>query len=208
MTGACTRSAYPGSTGGSRAAYPALRDGAGSYASSVIDPPPLVLPSYDADERQMLLSFLDLYRMTLIRKAAGLTQEELSRPLPPSTLTLGGLLKHMAVVEDDWFTSDLAGGDLPEPWASVDWDADRDWELNSAKYDTPEELLILFEAALARSRVVVEACDSLDQRSVKTDSEGKRFTLRWILIHMIEEYARHCGHADFLRESIDGQRGS
>jgi len=174
----------------------------------VIDPPPRVLPAFDADERAMLVSFLELYRTTLIRKAAGLTQEELARPLPPSTLTLGGLLKHMAVVEDDWFTSDMAGGDLPEPWASVDWDADRDWEHNSAKHDTPEELLALFEVAVARSRVVTEACDSLDQRSVKTDPNGDHFTLRWILVHMIEEYARHCGHADFLREAIDGQRGS
>lgn len=174
----------------------------------MIDPPPLVLPSFEADERETLLGFLDLYRTTLVRKAAGLTQQELARPLPPSTLTLGGLLKHMAVVEDDWFTSDMAGGDLPEPWASVDWDADPDWEHSSAQHDTPEELLALFEAAAARSRAIVEACDSLDQYAVKTDPEGKRITLRWILVHMIEEYARHCGHADFLREAIDGQRGS
>lgn len=156
----------------------------------------------------MLVGFLDLYRATLIRKAAGLTQEQLSQPLAPSTLTLGGLLKHMAIVEDDWFTSDMAGDDLPEPWASVDWDADRDWELNSAKEDSPEELLALFQAACGRSRAVLESCDSLDQRSIKPDRKGHHYTLRWILVHMIEEYARHCGHADFLREAIDGQRGS
>lgn len=174
----------------------------------MIEAPQLVLPPLEADERTMLLGFLDLYRATLVRKAAGLTQEELARPLPPSTLTLGGLLKHMAVVEDDWFTSDMAGRDLPEPWASADWEADRDWELNSAKDDAPDELLALFESACARSRTVVESCDSLDQRSVKTDPDGRHFTLRWILVHMIEEYARHCGHADLLREAIDGQRGS
>ena len=174
----------------------------------MIEPPPLVVPPFDADERAMLLGFLDLYRATLIRKAAGLTQEELARPLPPSTLTLGGLLKHMAVVEDDWFTSDMAGRDLPEPWVSVDWEVDPDWDLNSAKDDSPEELLTLFETACERSRAVVAACDSLDQRSMKTDRRGEYFTLRWILVHMIEEYARHCGHADFLREAIDGQRGS
>lgn len=156
----------------------------------------------------MLRGFLDLYRATLVRKAAGLTQEQLASRLPPSTLTLGGLLKHMAVVEDDWFTSDMAGRELPEPWASVDWEADRDWELSSAKEDTPEELLALFDTACARSRAVVESCDSLDQRSVRTDAEGNHFTLRWILVHMIEEYARHCGHADLLREAVDGQRGS
>lgn len=174
----------------------------------MIDPPPLALPPLEADERTMLLAFLDLYRTTLVRKAAGLTHDELTRPLPPSSLTLGGLLKHMALVEDDWFTSDVAGGDLPEPWASVDWDADRDWELNSAADDSPEELLALFEAACARSRAVVDACASLDHRSVKTDGRGNHFSLRWILVHMIEEYARHCGHADLLREAIDGQQGS
>ncbi|HUR48417.1 MAG TPA: DinB family protein [Acidimicrobiales bacterium] len=174
----------------------------------MIQPPPLVPPALDANEREMLLGFLDFYRATLVRKAAGLRPEELARPLPPSTLTLGGLLKHMALVEDDWFTSDMAGRDLPEPWASVDWDSDRDWELNSAKNDIPEELLALFEAACARSRAVVQSCESLDQRSVKTSGKGNHFTLRWILVHMIEEYARHCGHADFLREAIDGQRGS
>jgi uncharacterized damage-inducible protein DinB len=174
----------------------------------VIEPPPLVLPPLEADERTMLRGFLDLYRATLVRKAAGLTQEQLASRLPPSTLTLGGLLKHMAVVEDDWFTSDMAGRELPEPWASVDWEADRDWELSSAKEDTPEELLALFDTACARSRAVVESCDSLDQRSVRTDAEGNHFTLRWILVHMIEEYARHCGHADLLREAVDGQRGS
>ena len=156
----------------------------------------------------MLLGFLDLYRATLVRKAAGLTQEQLATPLPPSTLTLGGLVKHMAIVEDDWFTSDMAGGEFPEPWASVDWEADRDWELNSAKDNTPEELTALFEAACDRSRAIVEACVSLDQHSVKTGRNGKHFTLRFILVHMIEEYARHCGHADLIRESIDGQRGN
>jgi uncharacterized damage-inducible protein DinB len=174
----------------------------------MIEPPELVLPPLEADERTMLLGFLDLYRATLVRKGAGLTQEQLARPLPPSTLTLGGLLKHMAVVEDDWFTSDMAGRDLPEPWASVDWDADRDWELTSARDDAPERLLALFESACARSRAVVASCDSLDQRSVKTDADGNHWSLRWILVHMIEEYARHCGHADLLREAIDGQRGS
>ena len=174
----------------------------------MIEAPALAFPPLEADERTMLSSFLELYRVTLVRKAAGLTHEQLAKSLSPSTLTLGGLLKHMAIVEDDWFTSDMTGRDLPEPWASVDWESDRDWELNSAKDDTPEELLALFEAACARSRAVIDGCASLDQRSVKTNPDGNHFTLRWILVHMIEEYARHCGHADLLRESIDGQRGS
>ena len=174
----------------------------------MIEPPPLVLPPLEADERTMLLAFLDLHRATLVRKAAGLDEDALARSLPPSSLTLGGLLKHMALVEDDWFTSDISGHDMPEPWASADWDADRDWELNSARDDTPEELLDLFESACGRSRAVVDACPTLDQRAVKADPHGNHVTVRWVLVHMIEEYARHCGHADFLREAIDGQVGS
>ena len=120
---------------------------------------------------------------------------------------LGGLLKHMAIVEDGWFTECLLGDDLPEPWASVDWDADRDWEWHSAADDSPEELGTLFGAACERSRAAAARHDSLDARSVRPGSNGEPFSLRWIFVHMIEEYARHVGHADLLRESIDGQVG-
>jgi hypothetical protein len=152
----------------------------------------------------MLEGYLDAYRALAVRKLAGLDREQLGISLPPSTMTLGGLLKHLAAVEDDWFHSDVAGNDFPEPWASVD---SADWAWASAAEDTPEELLALYEAACARSRAACAAVPSLDVMSVKTDRNGKPWSLRWIYVHMIEEYARHVGHADLIRESIDGTTG-
>jgi uncharacterized damage-inducible protein DinB len=172
-----------------------------------IEAPELRWPSTSAPEREMLEGYLDAYRVVLLRKAAGLSQEQLAVTLPPSPMTLGGLLKHMAIVEEGWFTQCLSGDDLPEPWASVDWDADRDWEWHSAADDTPEELGAVFDAACARSRSAAAGFDSLDALAARPGETGEPFSLRWIYVHMIEEYARHVGHADLIRESIDGQVG-
>ncbi len=171
-------------------------------------PPEVVWPARDADERSMLEGTLDAHRTLAIRKAAGLTQHQLSQSLAPSTMTLGGILKHLAVVEDDWFHSDLAGNDLPEPWASVDPDEVADWEWTSSSRDSPEELRALFGAACGRSRAACAAVASLDAMSVKADRHGAPWSLRWIYVHMIEEYARHVGHMDLIRESIDGSTGN
>ncbi len=173
-----------------------------------IDAPDPAWPAHDADERTMLEGFLDSYRNVLLRKAAGLTQEQLAITLPPSTLTLGGLVKHLAACEDDWFHSDLAGNEFPEPWASVDESEIMEWEWTSSHRDPPGELFELFEAACERSRAACEAVDSLDAMTVKTDGSGNPWSLRWIYVHMIEEYARHVGHADLIRESIDGSTGN
>lgn len=161
----------------------------------------------DADERGLLEGFLDGYRSVLLRKAAGLDRQQLSATVAPSTLSLGGLLKHMALVEDIWFTEALAGEPRPAPWNTVDWDADRDWELTSAANDEPETLRSLFTAAVERSRDVAARHDDLDDVAERRSPEGQPTTLRWIYVHMIEEYARHCGHADLLREVIDGTTG-
>ena len=131
-----------------------------------ITAPDVHWPARDADERTMLEGFLDAYRGLALRKAAGLDQERLGTPLPPSTLTLGGILKHLAACEDDWFHSDLAGNDFPEPWASVPEELLADWEWTSSPDDSPEELLELFEAACARSRAACAGVDSLDTMSV------------------------------------------
>lgn len=140
-------------------------------------------------------------------KASGVTDEQLHTRLPPSTLTLGGLLNHMALVEDDWFTRDFKGEDLSEPWANAPWDQDRDWEFNSAR-DVPTEVLFdRYTSAIARSEAVVANVASIDQLSVKTGRDDKPWSMRWILTHMIEETARHNGHADFIREAIDGSVG-
>ena len=114
----------------------------------------------------------------------------------------------MALVEDSWFTERFAGQPMPAPFDDVDWDADRDWEFHTAAGDTPAWLLQRYAEACDRSRAVVTAATSLDQLAVAGKRQsGEVFTLRWILCHMIEETARHNGHADLLREAIDGATG-
>ena len=168
-------------------------------------------PPLAADEASMLVAFLDYHRDTLRMKADGLTSDQLCQTHPPSTLTLGGLLKHVALNEASWFGRVLHGRPMGEPWDSVDWDADPDWEFHSASADSPEQLRQLMDDAVAQARKDIdEALDlgGLDHLSVTSSrSEGTQFSLRWILLHMIEEYARHNGHADLIRESIDGATG-
>ena len=174
--------------------------------SSRVDPP------LQADEATTLRAFLDFHRDTFRWKCSGLTQEQLAQPLAPSDMTLGGMMKHLALVESSWFEEVYAGGLYMPPFDSVDWDADRDWEWHTAKDDTPTELRALFDEAVRRADAVIEAAvaaDGLDGVSMEEsrhEGEGA-FSLRWILVHMIEEYARHLGHADLIRESIDGQTG-
>jgi uncharacterized damage-inducible protein DinB len=168
--------------------------------------PPLL-----ADEATTLRAFLDYHRDTLRWKCSGLTQEQLAQSLAPSDMTLGGMMKHLAVVESGWFEETFAGGPQMPPFDTVDWDADRDWEWHTAKDDTPEELFALFDEACRRADAVLDealAGPGLDGRSVeKSRREGTPFSLRWIIVHMIEEYARHNGHADLIRQSIDGETG-
>ena len=164
---------------------------------------------FDADERTMLSGFLDYHRATLLWKVSGLTAEQLATAaVPSSNLTLGGLVKHLALVEDSWFTEDFAGLPMPAPFTDVDWDTDRDWEFHTAADDTPQWLVQRYEESCARSRAVVAAAPSLDARSMAiSKSEGVPYTLRWILLHMIEETARHNGQVDLLREALDGTTG-
>lgn len=154
------------------------------------------------DERATLVSFLDYFRSVLIRKATGLTRAQLARSLAPSSLTIGGLVKHMVGVEEHWFQTAWAGRPEMDLFDGVDWDADRDWEFHSAADDHPLDLLGWYETACARSRAVIDGADDLDALAVGTGDTAT--SLRWILVHMVEEYARHCGHADLIRESIDG----
>jgi len=159
-----------------------------------------------ADEPTTLRSFLDFYRATLLRQVAGLDHEQLNRPVPPSTMTLAGILKHMAYVEGIWFGVRLAGiGPVP-PFDTAPWDDDQDWDFNSASADDPEALRTLLREAIARSNELTDTAGSLDQIAVGRSRDGQPISLRWILVHMIEEYARHCGHADLMREAIDGEK--
>ncbi|NGN93115.1 DinB family protein [Nocardioides sp. KC13] len=158
-----------------------------------------------ADESTTLRSFLDFYRATLLRQTAGLDHEQLNRPFPPTSMTLAGILKHMAYVEDVWFGVRLAGNAVVSPFDTAPWDDDPDWDFNSAAADDPEELRTLLRHAIARSDELTGAAGSLDHIAAGRSRDGQEISLRWILVHMIEEYARHCGHADLMREAIDGK---
>jgi uncharacterized damage-inducible protein DinB len=128
----------------------------------------------------------------------------------PSSMTLGGMLKHLAYVEDSWLSVRLHGQDRQPPWDTVDWRADPDWDWHSAAHDTPEQLRELWQDAVDRSRVLVAealADGGLDRLARRPWSDGRSPSLRWILLHLVEEYARHNGHADLLRESVDGRTG-
>jgi len=171
---------------------------------------PRVDPDLAADELTSLSQFLDFHRATLIDKVSGLSTEQLAeRAVRSSEITLGGMLKHLALVEDDWFQVKFLGRPEVEPWASAPFDVDRDWDWHSAADDTPQALLLLYRGACARSRTAVEEVGGdLDRLSVAADPQtGGRFSLRWIMVHMIEETARHNGHVDLIREAIDGSVG-
>jgi uncharacterized damage-inducible protein DinB len=173
----------------------------------MIAPPPLAAePERTADEHDTLVAFLGYFRSVLIRKAAGLDAAQLATSLGRSTLTIGGLVKHMAFVEDAWFHSTLLGNDRPEPWASADWDSSPDWEFDTAVNDSPNELLEQFRTSVTRSDAAIASVAGLDVTAARL-THGQPTNMRWILVHMIEEYARHCGHADLIRESIDGVTG-
>jgi uncharacterized damage-inducible protein DinB len=164
-------------------------------------------PDTKGDELTLLSQFLDYHRATLVWKVSGLDRQQLGTRLEPSALTLAGLVKHMALVEDSWFGQVLLGRDEGEPWASVDWDDDPDWEFRTAVDDDPDALLALYTDACERSRAAVAEVGDLDRLAAKRSRSGEQFNLRWIMLHMIEETARHNGHADLLRETIDGATG-
>lgn len=164
-------------------------------------------PHLTADERTTLTQFLDYHRATVALKVDGLSKAQMAQKVGRSELTLAGLVKHLALVEDTWFTERFLGGGLPEPWASAPFDEDPDWEFHTAVDEEPADLLALYDAACERSRAATGAAASLDATSVAPSQSGERFSLRWIILHMIEETARHNGHADLLREAIDGVTG-
>jgi uncharacterized damage-inducible protein DinB len=163
-----------------------------------------------ADEVSALRGFLDYQRDTFRWKCSGLTQEQLAQAHAPSTMTLGGMMKHLALDEVGWLGATLTGAPDPPPFDGVDWDADPDWEWRTARDDSPEDLRALYDDCVRRADAAVDealARDGLDTESAKESAEDGAFNLRWILLHMIEEYARHNGQADLIRESIDGATG-
>ena len=169
---------------------------------------PRTKPATHGAEAAQLRAFLDFQRATLRQKATGLGQEQLARSCGSSTLTLGGLLKHMALVEDNWFSVVLLGNEDAAPWQGIDWDSDPDWEFRTAADDSPEVLFGLLDDAIAASDATLDDLgDDLDHQAVRRSRQDTPYDVRWILLHMIEEYARHNGHADLIRESVDGVVG-
>ena len=168
-------------------------------------------PPLAGDEVATLLGFLDYQRATLAWKCRGLDDDQLRVALPPTSMTLGGMLKHMALVEDLWFGKVVAEQPMPEPWASSYDEADPDWEWHSAADDTGEQLRALWAEKVEHSRAVVggrlgHGVEALGQTHPAWGGQAQ-VSLRWVLVHMVEEYARHNGHADLIRESLDGETG-
>ncbi|MGS2615882.1 DinB family protein [Micromonospora sp. LZ34] len=167
-------------------------------------------PPVAGDETATLLGALERSRSYLAWKCGGLDADGMRATVGASSMTLGGLLKHLAAVEEDQFSRKLHGRQFGPPWDTVDWDADPDWEWHSAAEDTPEQLMTLWQDAVARSRTLVAealADGGLDRLARFTWPDGRTPNLRRLLIDMIEEYARHVGHADLIRESVDGLTG-
>lgn len=158
-------------------------------------------------EHEALTAFLDHYRGVARRKADGLSDEQLRQRLPghPSPLSVGAIAYHLASVEDWWFTHVMLGADLPEPWASG-WAGDDDYDFHAPDTLSGEQVLAQLDASVAASRrAQAELGEDLDQ--VSRHEHGKGRSYRWVLIHLVEEYARHCGHLDLLREGVDGATG-
>lgn len=172
-----------------------------------LDAPDPTDPPLQSGERDTLVGFIEFSREVLLRKAHGLDAAQLRMRLAPSAMTLGGMLAHLAFVEDWWFGVQLMGADASAPWDRAPWDDDEDWDWHLGDSMEPDELRDLFLAACARSRAILAEHPDLDQLALAERPGRTPPSLRWILVHMIEEYSRHLGHADLLREAIDGQVG-
>ena len=159
-------------------------------------------PPQVAGETETLEGFLDFQRATLLWKLEGLDDEQLRRPMVPSGTSLLGLVKHLAYVERSWFQLVWAGQKVSFPWTKEDPDAD--WRIEPD--ETTADVLALYNAECDRSREIVAAASSLGEAVVHPRWK-EEVSRRWILAHMLEETARHVGHADILREQLDGAVG-
>jgi hypothetical protein len=167
-------------------------------------------PSTAPTEVESLLSVLERNRRTFAWKTSGLDQKGLSATTAASSMTLGGLVKHVALVEADWLAVKLAGREYGSPWDAVDFDADPDWDWRTGAQDSPDEVYAVWRGAVERSRKLVTEVikeRGLDGPASFTWPDGRTPTVRLMLLDMIEEYARHTGHADILREAVDGRVG-
>lgn len=167
-------------------------------------------PPIAGTEEEHLAGALNRLRTTFRWKAGGLDSAGLQRKTGASALTLGGLLKHLAFVEDQIFGWKLSGTRPVPPWDTIDWEANPDWDFSSAAQDTPERLYAQWDAAVALARTRFDAAlaeGGLDQSSSLTWPDGRSPSLRRLVFDLIEEYGRHTGHADLIREAVDGVVG-
>jgi uncharacterized protein DUF664 len=167
-------------------------------------------PPLAGTEAEHLVGALDRLRTTFRWKADDLDAAGLQVRVGASTLTLGGLLKHLSRAEDEMFTTKLTGAPMGAPWSTADWRADPDWDFTSAADDSPQDLYALWDDTVQRSRATLDAAladGGLDQPVHLAWPDGRRASLRRLVCDLIEEYGRHTGHADLLREAVDGRVG-
>jgi hypothetical protein len=167
-------------------------------------------PPFAGSEVEHLLGALDRLRTTFRWKADDLDAAGLRTRIGASSLTLGGLLKHLAAAEDFMFTTKLSGEPIGAPWDATGWDGSNDWESTFAADEPPEQLYALWDGAVERSRARLDAAladGGLDQLVHASWPDGRRASLRRLVCDLIEEYGRHTGHADLLREAVDGLVG-
>ena len=163
-----------------------------------------ITAGYDAPEKESLAATLDFHRATIKWKIEGLALEDATRPMTPSGTNLLGMVKHLAYVERWWFQDNFLGRDCEYPWTEDDWDADFRIEPD----ETIESIFALYDAECEVARGIVEAASLDDVAARPRQRTGGHPSLRWIMLHMIEEVARHNGQADILRELIDGRTGA
>jgi uncharacterized protein DUF664 len=167
-------------------------------------------PPLAGTEAEQLIGALDRLRTTFRWKADDLDAAGLQARIGASSLTLGGLLKHLAAAEDYMFTTKLSGEPMGAPWDATGWDGSDDWEFTSAADDAPEQLYALWDGAVERSRARLGAAlalGGLGQLVHASGPDGRHASLRRLLCDLIEEYGRHTGHADLIREAVDGLAG-
>ena len=167
-------------------------------------------PPLAGTEAEHLLAAVDRLRATFRWKAADLDPTGLRAPLGTSALTLGGLLKHLALQEDYASLTKVTGEPLGAPWDPAVWEGDDEWEFWSAAEDGPEELYSLYDGAVERSRArfaAALAAAGLEQPVPMGWTDGRQASLRRLLCDLLEEYGRHTGHADLIREAVDGRTG-
>jgi Protein of unknown function (DUF664) len=166
--------------------------------------PPRTEPAKVGDERTMLGQWLDYHRATLRMKCAGLTEEQLREATcPPSNLTLLGLVRHLTDVERAWFLRGVAGRPPTEVPPLYYSDADPEGDFENVAADSSQSVVATYEQAIAE---ISQATAAVDLDHTFTNG-GQPCSVRWVYLHMIEEYARHNGHADLIRQAIDGAVG-